>query len=64
MIEDGEYLYFSPVFSYAPDGTVLSILMGAITNDPAIDGMEPLARRAAATLAFTPPKRKSPWMNS
>ncbi|HCE8163099.1 TPA: protease, partial [Pseudomonas aeruginosa] len=49
MIEDGEYLYFSPVFSYAPDGTVLSILMGAITNDPAIDGMEPLARRAAAT---------------
>nr|WP_282961494.1 phage protease [Pseudomonas aeruginosa] len=23
LIEDGEYLYFSPVFSYAPDGTVL-----------------------------------------
>ncbi|AWR46470.1 protease [Pseudomonas aeruginosa] len=54
MIEDGEYLYFSPVFSYAPDGTVLSILMGAITNDPAIDGMEPLARRAAATFGLYP----------
>lgn len=49
MIEDGEYLYFSPVFSYAPDGQVLAVLMGALTNDPAIDGMEPLARRAAAT---------------
>lgn len=49
MIEDGEYLYFSPVFSYADDGRVLALLMGALTNDPAIDGMEPLARRAAAT---------------
>lgn len=49
MIEDGEYLYFSPVFSYATDGRVLALLMGALTNDPAIDGMEPLARRAAAT---------------
>ncbi|WP_409513504.1 phage protease [Pseudomonas aeruginosa] len=52
LIEDGEYLYFSPVFSYAPDGTVLSILMGALTNDPGIDGLEPLARRAAATFAL------------
>lgn len=52
MIEDGEYLYFSPVFSYAADGTVLAILMGALTNDPAIDGMEPLARRAAATFGL------------
>ncbi|MFT0211825.1 phage protease [Pseudomonas sp. F1_0610] len=49
MITDGEYLYFSPVFSYASDGRVLAFLMGALTNDPAIDGMEPLARRAAAT---------------
>ena len=52
MIEVGEYLYFSPVFAYAPDGTVLAVLMGALTNDPAIDGMEPLARRAAASLGF------------
>ena len=52
MIEDGEYLYFSPVFAYGPDGTVLAVLMGALTNDPAIDGMEPLARRAAATFGL------------
>lgn len=52
MIEAGEYLYFSPVFAYGPDGTVLAVLMGALTNDPAIDGMEPLARRAAASLGF------------
>lgn len=58
MIADGEYLYFSPVFSYAPDGTVLSILMGAITNDPAIDGLEPLARRAAATFGLYNPEEE------
>nr|WP_258550071.1 phage protease [Pseudomonas aeruginosa] len=38
--------------------------MGAITNDPAIDGMEPLAAERRPPLAFTPPKRKPPWMNS
>ncbi|KAF1024262.1 MAG: hypothetical protein GAK37_03160 [Pseudomonas sp.] len=54
LIEDGEYLFFSPVFSYAPDGTVTAILMGALTNDPAIDGLEPLARRAAATFGIHP----------
>nr|WP_282977345.1 phage protease [Pseudomonas aeruginosa] len=60
LIEDGEYLYFSPVFSYAPDGTVLSILMGAMTNDPAIDGLEPLARRAAATFGLYNPDEETP----
>lgn len=58
MIEDGEYLYFSPVFSYAPDGQVLAVLMGALTNDPAIDGMEPLARRAAATFGHFQPEEE------
>lgn len=58
LIQDGEYMYFSPVFSYAPDGTVLSFLMGALTNDPAIDGLEPLARRAAATFGLYPPKEE------
>ncbi|MEI1127711.1 phage protease, partial [Pseudomonas aeruginosa] len=52
--------YFSPVFSYAPDGTVLSILMGAMTNDPAIDGLEPLARRAAATFGLYNPDEETP----
>lgn len=60
MIEDGEYLYFSPVFAYGADGTVLAVLMGALTNDPAIDGMEPLARRAAATFGLFDPEEELP----
>lgn len=48
MIEAGEYRYLSPVFGYAPGGEVREILMAAITNNPALDGMEALALRAAA----------------
>ncbi|MDF1486690.1 phage protease [Ramlibacter sp. H39-3-26] len=54
-IDGKEYLYFSPVFSYSKtDGTVLEILMGALTNDPGIQGMQPLSLMAAATAAFLP----------
>lgn len=60
MIEVGEYLYFSPVFAYGSDGTVLAVLMGALTNDPAIDNMEPLARRAAATFGLFDPEEEAP----
>ena len=53
-IQDGEYRYVSPVFSYDEStGDVLDIKMAAITNTPAIDGMEPLARQAAATFGAT-----------
>ncbi|MEO8135540.1 MAG: phage protease [Betaproteobacteria bacterium] len=49
-IAANEYRYFSPVFQFSKTtGDVLSVLMGAITNDPAVDGMEPLALRAAAS---------------
>ncbi|MBS0599544.1 MAG: phage protease [Proteobacteria bacterium] len=52
-IADGEYSYFSPVFTFdAATGDVLDILMGALTNHPALDGMQPLALRAAATARF------------
>lgn len=60
LIEAGEYAFFSPVFSYAPDGTVLALHMGALTNNPAIDGMEPLARRAAATFGLHSPSEVAP----
>lgn len=60
QIEAGEYAFFSPVFSYAPDGTVLALHMGALTNNPAIDGMEPLARRAAATFGLYSPREVVP----
>jgi phage I-like protein len=53
-IADGEYLYFSPVFLYdAQTGDVLDLQMGALTNSPAIDGMEALSLRAAATFGLT-----------
>lgn len=44
-----EYRYVSPVFAYGKDGTVQDLLMAAITNTPALDGMTPLALAAAAT---------------
>lgn len=54
-IDGKEYLFFSPVFSYSKtDGTVLDVLMGALTNDPGIQGMQPISLVAAATAAFLP----------
>jgi phage I-like protein len=53
FIADGEYKYFSPVFAYDPNtGAVQQLLMGALTNNPALDGMAPIAMRAAARFAF------------
>lgn len=53
-IRAGEYRYISPVFRYDPKtGDVLAVEMAALTNHPAIDGMEPLALRAAATFGLT-----------
>ena len=49
-IAEGEYQYFSPVFLYHPTtGDVLDVQMGALTNAPAIDGMQELSLRAAAS---------------
>lgn len=48
MIEGGQYKYLSPVFSYNESGDVLEILMAAVTNVPALDGMQELELRAAA----------------
>ena len=53
LIRAGEYRFVSPVFAYdAATGEVLAVHMAAFTNAPAIDGMEPLAVQAAATLLF------------
>jgi phage I-like protein len=49
FVADGEYRYFSPVFSYdQKTGEVTALLMGALTNNPALDGMAAIAARAAA----------------
>jgi phage I-like protein len=52
-IEAGEYRYLSPVLTYHPKtGDVLSVEMAALTNYPAIDGLDGLAVRAAARFTF------------
>lgn len=44
MILSGEYRYISPVFEYDPaTGEVTRIRMVALTNSPAVDGMQPIA---------------------
>lgn len=48
-VAGGEYRYFSPVFRFDDrTGAVTQLLMGALTNNPALDGMAQIARRAAA----------------
>lgn len=50
LIRSGEYAYVSPVFVFDErTGEVQAILMAALTNNPAIDGMAAVAARAAAT---------------
>lgn len=41
MVKNREYLYISPCFTYAPDsGAVVSLISAALTNSPALDGMD------------------------
>lgn len=47
-IARGEYRFVSPVFGYdKASGEVLDLRMAGLTNDPAIDGMQPLQVAAA-----------------
>lgn len=44
MIESGEYKYISPVFTYdLKTGAVKSLINAALTNHPALDGMDAVA---------------------
>lgn len=52
-VREGEYRYFSPVFLFDKrTGAITRLLMGAITNNPALDGMAPMELRAAARFAL------------
>lgn len=52
MIESGEYRYTSPVFTYdEKTGEVTSLFNVALTNTPAIDGMDAVAACAIAALS-------------
>jgi phage I-like protein len=51
MIAQGEYRYISPVFAYDKNtGAVLQVLNAALTNNPALDGMNHVALAAASRL--------------
>ncbi len=54
-IEAREYRYISPVIAYdSATGEVRGIVMAALTNYPAIDGLSDLTRLAAARFDFAP----------
>ena len=64
FIASGEYRYFSPVFAYdRATGRVQRILMGALTNHPAISGMKPLELAAAAAQFFATPTEETSIMD-
>ncbi|EMW38230.1 mu-like prophage I family protein [Escherichia coli P0299917.10] len=51
MIAAGEYKFISPVFAYNKRGEVLELLHAALTNPPALDGMDAVMLAAASRLA-------------
>lgn len=54
-IDAGEYRYVSPLFTYdAQTGEVLDLINVALTNNPAIDGMQALTLAAASALTQSP----------
>lgn len=59
-LANGEYRYFSPVFGYDPvTGAVQELHMGALTNTPAVHGMEGITLLAAATFGINQPEEES-----
>lgn len=55
-----EYRFFSPVFEYnGTTGEVVELHMGAITNNPAIHGLQEMTLLAAATFGFHQPEDDS-----
>lgn len=61
-IQAGEYRYVSPLFTYdAATGEVLDLINVALTNNPAIDGMQALTLAAASALTpLTPLPTENP----
>ncbi|SDX88506.1 phage protease [Nitrosomonas halophila] len=61
MIESGEYRYISPVFTYDKQtGAVKRLLNAALTNNPALDGMDAVA---ASQINLLYPDKESLTMN-
>ncbi len=54
MIEGGEYKYISPVFTYdKKTGAIRSLFNAALTNNPALDGMDAVAASQFTSLINT-----------
>lgn len=54
MIAADEYRYISPLFAYSkPDGYVQLLINAALTNTPALDGMDEVILAAASLLSAT-----------
>lgn len=53
MIAQGEYRFISPVFTYDKAGRVQQLLHAALTNTPALDGMDEALLAAASLIATT-----------
>jgi len=62
MIDAGEYKFISPVIGYADSGDVTGLFMAALTNNPAILGMDEVLTAAAsmqfASLNAVPPTQE------
>lgn len=60
LISADEYRYISPVFRFNPDtGAVLQLLSVALTNNPALDGMDAVALAALFPAAATAASEES-----
>lgn len=64
MIAAHEYRYISPVIGYDKSGAVTALFMAAITNNPAIDGMDAVLLAAASAHFATTPTQLSTQENS
>ncbi|RQS55716.1 MULTISPECIES: phage protease [Burkholderia] len=50
FVDAKEYRFISPVFTYDADGNVLQLINAALTNNPALDGMDEVMLAAASRL--------------
>lgn len=64
LIDAREYLYFSPVFVYSKTtGAIERVLMGALTNYPAVHGMQALDNMVAAAARLFQPDPSETTVN-
>lgn len=52
MIEAKEYRFISPLFTYGKDGAVRRLINSALTNTPALDGMDEILAAASQNFEF------------